>query len=238
MSDLTGLQAIGYCRISTDDKGQTVETQKRHIESWATQNGVTIKAIYADEGVSGNTFPRPQLSLAIVDAVSSHVPILVCYDQSRLTRNGAEHLPIIKKMLGSTVIRYTSLDIDPDNLGGRLMSAVKSVTDSEERAILRTKTKIGMETRKLQGKHVGRPARFLFKEEIATAPTGLYKAGVTVVMAMPVVMAYADAGLSIRAVAKDYLGINSATLHDALVRADLLNEYLDRKNKAKQEGWA
>ena len=232
MSNLNGLTAIGYCRVSTD-LGQTNETQKRMINEWAERNGVNVLRIYADEAISGATFPRPQLSQAIVDIVSNHVPILVCYDQSRLTREGENDLPTIKGMLGQCVIRYTSLDVDPDAFGGRLVSAIKSVTDSEERAVLRSRTRLGMETRKLQGKHVGRPARFLFKEELATAPTGLFKPGVTVVMAMPVVMAYADYGLSLRTVAKDHLGINYATLCKALDRAGLMNEYLDRKNKAK-----
>lgn len=233
MSELTGLTAIGYARVSTD-KGQTVETQKRLIMDWAESKGVTIKAIYADEGISGATFPRPELSQAIVDIQVNQIPILVCYDQSRLTRDGFDDLPIIKKMLGKCVIRYTTLDLNPDDLGAKIMSAIKTVTDSEERKTLGKRTADGMDTRKREGKHVGRPAEFLFREDIITAPIGLYKAGRTLTMSKPELMEHAKAGHSLTYVCKTVLikangkHVTVATLSKALHDAGLFDEYEHR----------
>lgn len=237
MSELTGLTAIGYARVSTD-KGQTVETQKRLIMEWAESKGVTIKAIYADEGISGATFPRPELSQAIVDIQVNHIPILVCYDQSRLTRDGFDDLPIIKKMLGECVIRYTTLDLNPDDLGAKIMSAIKTVTDSEERKTLSDRTKEGMDTRKREGKHIGRPAEFMFREDIVSAPTGKFKAGRTLTMSKRELMEYANAGHSLRYVCKTVLikadgkHVNVATLSNALHDAGLFDEYEHRHKLA------
>lgn len=141
-SALEGMHAIGYCRVSTDpeDKGQTVETQKRQINEWAERYGVEIDDIYADEGISGGTWPRPMLSMAIMSLVNSPASFLVCYDQSRLTRDAPAHLSQIKKALQGKVIRYvTDGDTDPDNLGIRIVSAIKAETDKEERRVLHDK---------------------------------------------------------------------------------------------------
>lgn len=178
-SALEGMHAIGYCRVSTDpeDKGQTVETQKRQINEWAERYGVEIDDIYADEGISGGTWPRPMLSMAIMSLVNSPASFLVCYDQSRLTRDAPAHLSQIKKALQGKVIRYvTDGDTDPDNLGIRIVSAIKAETDKEERRVLHDKTKAGMETRKAQGKHIGRPSKVIITDDPDKVPKGKIQA--------------------------------------------------------------
>lgn len=240
MSDLKGLHAVGYCRVSTKSDtdneldGQTCETQAREIKNWAERKGVILEAIYKDEGISGATFPRPGISSALMHIQTEHTPILVAYDQSRITRDGAKHMGVISKLIdGIAIIKYTSIDLDLDNIGGKIYASIKNVTDSEERKTLSKRTADGMRTRKDAGIHTGRPARFMFREDVEGAPQGRFKKGVTVTMAKPVVMAYADAGASIRTVARDYLGINPATLYKALENAGLLHEYLERKAKAQ-----
>ena len=178
-SALEGMHAIGYCRVSTDpeDKGQTVETQKRQINEWAERYGVEIDGIYADEGISGGTWPRPMLSMAIMSLVNSPASFLVCYDQSRLTRDAPAHLSQIKKALQGKVIRYvTDGDTDPDNLGIRIVSAIKAETDKEERRVLHDKTKAGMATRKAQGKHIGRPSKVIITDDPDKVPKGQIQA--------------------------------------------------------------
>lgn len=240
MSDLEGLHAIGYCRVSTKSNtdneldGQTCETQARDIRKWAESRGVIIEEIYEDSGISGAVFPRPGISQALMHIQTHRTPLLLVYDQSRLTREGSEHLSIIQGMIrGIAVIKFTSIDLDLNNLGGKIYSAIKTVTDSEERAILSVRTMKGMETRKVAGIHIGRPARFMFREDVETAPKGLYKAGVTVTLSKRVLMSYADAGASIRHVATHELGITPPTLLKALRGAGLLDEYNARKEKAK-----
>lgn len=239
MSELKGLTAIGYCRISTDDKGQTVETQKVLINRWAESKGVKIRAIYSDEGVSGSVFPRPQLSQALIDIMSSHTPILVCLNQSRLTRDAAAHMPIINQMLGkSCIIRYVELDINTDDLGGRITLAVTGAIDTEERRRISKRTKDRMDNLKLQGRYLGRPAAFMFREDVTSAPQGLFKAGRTLTLSKPELMEYAKAGRSITWVCKNILvrpdggHVTTATLCTALRNAGLFDEYEHRHKLA------
>ena len=175
-SNLNGLHAIAYCRVSTDDKGQTVATQERDIRAWADRYGVVIDNIYSDKGKSGDSYPRPGLSMAIVEInASSTASLLVAYDQSRLSRNENQDLPKIKTALKpGAVIRYAVYgDADPDNLGVQIVQAVKAVTNKQELTDLSIRTSKGLETRRAQGKHIGRPAKVIITDHPETLPAGV-----------------------------------------------------------------
>src|ERR1700740_1100494 len=46
-------RAALYVRVSTSDKGQTVENQLQPLREAATRLGWSIVAVYCDEGISG-----------------------------------------------------------------------------------------------------------------------------------------------------------------------------------------
>ena len=240
-SALKDMHAIGYCRVSTDpeDKGQTVETQKRQIKDWADKYGVIIDDIYSDEGISGGTWPRPNLSMAILTLVNSPASILVCYDQSRLTRDAPAHLPQIKKLLNGKVIRYVvDGDTDPNNLGVRIVSAIKGETDKEEREVLHRKTSAGMETRRAQGIHIGRPAKIVITNDLSKYPKGKIQAKdgtLTAIERIPrgtvayspeQVLNWARMGWSAHKVATDHLiPVSTSSFIRAMEDAGIYQEY-------------
>jgi len=47
-----GKRVALYCRVSTKDKGQTTENQRRALEQWAANAGCTVVATFEDK-VSG-----------------------------------------------------------------------------------------------------------------------------------------------------------------------------------------
>ena len=239
-SALKDMHAIGYCRVSLDpeDKGQTVETQKRQIKEWADRYGVIIDDYFSDEGISGGTWPRPNLSMAILTLVNSTASILVCYDQSRLTRNAPEHLPQIKKLLDGKVIRYVvDGDTDPDNLGVRIVSAIKGETDKEERKVLHEKTRAGMEARKKQGIHIGRPSKIVITDDPGKLPRGKVQAkdGTytdkehiprgTRVYSKSQVLSWANQGWSAHKVATELLGVSTSSFIRMMKDAQIYDEY-------------
>lgn len=247
-SALEGMHAIGYCRVSTDpeDKGQTVETQKRQINEWAERYGVEIDGIYADEGISGGTWPRPMLSMAIMSLVNSPASFLVCYDQSRLTRDAPAHLSQIKKALQGKVIRYvTDGDADPDNLGIRIVSAIKAETDKEERRVLHDKTKAGMATRKAQGKHIGRPSKVIITDDPDKVPKGQIQArdGTltdkmrvprgTVVYSKEQALNWARLGWSANYTAHNVLRMSTSSFIAMMKKAGIYEEYKQILKEAK-----
>ena len=224
-SPLAGLHAVGYARVSTEDKGQITGTQADSIRRWAETNGVIIDKIIEEE-ISGAVWPRPGLSEAIVTGMTSGASMLVCYDQSRLTRDANTQLPLIEKMLGDKVIRYVvNGDADPQSFGIKIMSAVKGVSDSEERRILKEKTRVSMAYRRdTLHIHVGRPARLI----IADSTEGMNKGLIgekTLVIKPSKVLQFAKEGWPPNYVASKLLDVPPVTFLRALERAGIKEQY-------------
>lgn len=228
-----GLQAIGYCRVSTDDKGQTNETQEREIRAWADRTGAEIVQIYYDER-TGKTLNRPGLMQAIGHIRCDNIPILVAYDPSRLTRN--EELPKIRAMIGDKcTIQFTTSDLDPTSLGGRITESIRQIFDKEENVIRSAKTSLGMVTRRDQmGIHVGRPAKIVFVEELESCKRGLRSSvddthkTQSLVYPIDTILGYADRGVSMNYLATKILEVTPMSLRRALERFGKLEEYMTR----------
>lgn len=233
MSSLEGLHAVGYARVSTDDKGQDTSVQADAIRKWAVANGVVIDQIIEEE-VSGGEFPRPGLSNALITVRTTSASMLVCYDQSRLTRDAEHHLPLIQDLLGkSKVIRYVvNGDADPNSFGMKMLSAVKGVSDSEERRLIKEKTKLAMYKRRdIDHIHLGRPARIVITDHPEELNKGVINER-TIVLSVARALNYAAQGWTVSYVAVKLLNIPPATFFRALKRADLDIEYQARYNKA------
>ena len=225
-SALEGLHAVAYARVSTDDKGQDTNIQIEQIKKWAAANGVVLDAVF-DEDVSGTVFPRPKLSEALLTVRTTSASMLVCYDQSRLTRDAEHHLAQIKDIIGEgKTIRYVvSGSMDADSMGVRVMSAIKSVTDDEERRVLAEKTKGALEYRRdVLNIHVGRPARVV----VTDAPDTLKKGVIgekTIVLSTMRALSFAAQGWHPSYVARKILMVPPITFLRALERAKLTEKY-------------
>ena len=49
-------RTFAYCRVSTDgqaEDGQSLDVQRRQLEGWALQRGVSLDAVHVEAGVSG-----------------------------------------------------------------------------------------------------------------------------------------------------------------------------------------
>lgn len=242
-----GMTAVGYCRVSTDDKGQTNATQETAIREWAQRTGANIIAIYSDE-MTGTTLSRPGLMQAIGRILCDNVQIFVAYDQSRFTRN--EDLPKIKEMIGhGCSLRYVTSDVDPESLGGRVTDAVKQIFDREENIVRSNKTRLGMATRRDQmGIHIGRPSKIVFSEELESCRKGLNSTQderhktQSAVYPIESILTMADQGLSLNYVATKILSVNIMSLRRAMSRSSLtkilgynaLERYQERYRKAKE----
>lgn len=224
--ELEGLHAVGYARVSTDDKGQDTSIQVEQIRRWAGSAGVVLDAVY-EEDVSGAVFPRPRLSEALLMVRTTSASMLVCYDQSRLTRDADAHMPLIRDILGAgKTIRYVVNGADdPDSVGVRMLSAIKGVTDSEERRVLKEKTRLAMAYRRdYLNIHVGRPARIVITDDPGSLRKGLVGEH-TMVLDTARVLGFASQGWCPAYVARKILQITPSTFYRALERAGLAERY-------------
>ena len=80
-----------YERLSRDDDiagdSNSIQTQKRYLESYAEQHGYTNVAHYTDDGWSGGNFDRPDWKRLIRDIEAGLVGTVLVKDMSRVGRN-------------------------------------------------------------------------------------------------------------------------------------------------------
>lgn len=210
--DADYMPVVIYCRVSTDDKDQTNETQERMCREWCENHGCTVLKVYKDEE-SGMTMDRPGWAMMINRIINDRdVDYIVAYDQSRITR--MENFSALRDNLKPyrCKFRFVKLDVDGESMVGKIVQDVFTHVNHEENAIRNEKTRIGMQTRKLANIHVGRPARFMFAEDIEAKPEGCFKQGVTVVISEKTLYDYARSGMTLNYVAKRILGVSPTTL--------------------------
>lgn len=204
-----------YCRVSTNDKDQTNDTQERICREFCQKHGYNILRVYRDE-VSGTSDERDEFDHMWTRITrKKDVDYVVAYDQSRITRG--EDFDEIKRDLAQyrCRIKLVKLDIDETTLAGKITQSVMMHVNNEENLVRNEKTKLGMDTRRREGKHIGRPARFLFAEDIeekSKTSNGVFKAGVTTVVSERTLYDYARSGMSINYVARRILSISPTTL--------------------------
>ena len=212
-------RVVIYCRVSTDDTGQTNETQERECRKYCESKGYRILDIYKDEK-TGSTIDREGWS-KMLNRIVMHedVDYIVAFDQSRVTR-GEDYENIRAKFaMFRCRFRFVKFDVDDQTFAGKVAHSVMMYVNNEENKVRNEKTRLGMQTRKDHGIHVGRPAKFMFSEDKELVPKGRYQKpdpdnGVrgTITATEDYIYSFAREGRSLYYVAQTILGINYHTL--------------------------
>jgi DNA invertase Pin-like site-specific DNA recombinase len=140
----------GYARVSTDEQNLDLQTDA------LKKAGCEI--VYCDNGVSGLSQVRPELSRLLADLESGdHV---IVWKLDRLGRS-LQHLIQLVSDFGDRGIDFTSItdSIDTSTAGGRLTFHVMGAMAEFESAIISERTKAGMSAARQRGKHLGRPGK-------------------------------------------------------------------------------
>src|SRR5580658_2707420 len=82
-------RAALYVRISTADKGQSIENQLQPLQEAARRLGWTVVAIYRDEGISGTKGrdSRPGLDSLLKGVVRREFDLVAAWSVCRLGRS-------------------------------------------------------------------------------------------------------------------------------------------------------
>jgi DNA invertase Pin-like site-specific DNA recombinase len=140
----------GYARVSTDEQNLDLQTDA------LTKAGCEV--IYSDNGVSGLSRSRPELSRLLADLeAGDHV---VVWKLDRLGRS-LQHLIQLINDFKDQGVDFSSItdSIDTSTAGGRLTFHVMGAMAEFESAIISERTKAGMSAAKQRGKHLGRPGK-------------------------------------------------------------------------------
>jgi DNA invertase Pin-like site-specific DNA recombinase len=154
-------RAALYVRVSTADRGQTVENQLQPLQEAAARLGWTIVAIHKDEGISGakSRAQRPGLDALLKGVTRREFDIVAAWSVCRLGRS----LPDLVGLLGELQARDVDLylhqqALDTGTPSGRALFGMLGVFSEFERAMIRDRVMAGLHrARHVEGKRLGRP---------------------------------------------------------------------------------
>ena len=184
-----------YARVSTNDKGQTCETQLHALREFAKARGWTIVQTYTDNGVSGSKERRPQLDQLMKDAKRRKFDAVLVFRLDRFGRS-TRHLINSLAEFDSLGVAFVSLSDswDTSTPSGKLLFTVVAAMSEFERSILVERVNSGIKRAQANGIHCGRP-----------------KGAGSTVIDLEAVRARIGAGTSLRGVARE-LGCSAALL--------------------------
>lgn len=134
-------KVAAYCRVSTDQDDQllSLETQKAHYESWIQgHSDWEYAGLYYDEGLSGTKMDtRPSLLRMMEDCKHGLIDYVITKSVSRLARNTADFLTIVRTLLDLGIpIYFEKENIDTGSMENELMlSIMSSIAESESVSI-------------------------------------------------------------------------------------------------------
>lgn len=126
---------IGYLRVSTDDKGQTLDQQRAEIEVRAEETGAEIIAYYEDYE-SGAHNDRKGLRIAKAKAKEIGATVVVSR-ADRLTRD----LPFALTLIFKSGIKFRCLDMSEESMQNEAFCSMMWSVASLERENTRVRVK-------------------------------------------------------------------------------------------------
>jgi DNA invertase Pin-like site-specific DNA recombinase len=147
-----------YARVSTADKGQTVETQLLALREFCKARRWTVTGTYSDTGVSGSKESRPQLDTLMRDAKKRKFDCVLVFKLDRFGRS-SRHLINALAEFDSLGVAFVSLSDawDTSTPSGKLLFTVVAAMAEFERSLLIERVNSGIRRAKSAGVHCGRP---------------------------------------------------------------------------------
>lgn len=143
-----------YARISTDDKNQTIETQRTLL----TQAHSDALFMYADAGVSGSSLPSERKGWNDLLSMLKPGDSVIVLELSRISRDLDHARAILKEFAKNniTIISLREGSFNWNNEQDSFNFSLLSLLNEREKRVIQSRVKLGMEAAKQRGIHCGR----------------------------------------------------------------------------------
>lgn len=223
-NELKGAKAVLYARVSTDDKDQNPETQLVMMRDYCKEHGIEIVEEFSEMVSGGSLADRHEWNSLMGRVMAGGITMILARDESRISRNMHDMSDITKLLeIKGTVIRYLDSPVMPEDDTGQLLNMINTWHGQQTLKNIRINTSEAMQEKKRKGYHVGRFAKFVFKEDIEEwnriakgyineDPNRSEKGEVTIIRSEESIYSYAREGYPLTYVAHDVLHISHSTL--------------------------
>jgi DNA invertase Pin-like site-specific DNA recombinase len=172
----TSRRAALYVRVSTSDRGQTVENQLQPLQEAAGRLGWTVVAkIYRDEGISGSLGrqKRPGLDALLKGVARREFDIVAAWSVCRLGRSLSDLIGLLGELRSRDIDLYLHQQaLDTSTPSGRMLFGMLGVFSEFERAMIRDRVQAGLDRARSSGKRLGRPRTTPFQVQRIRAALG------------------------------------------------------------------
>lgn len=159
------VRAIAYLRTSTDEQELGIDAQRREVEQWSSNYGISIEKYCIDQGVSGTTdaMKRPGLSTLLGMVSAGGIDYLIVTKADRLAR-GHALAGFLEYVCARKQTKLLILNQEPNpNVvelpEKKLMNGVLSAFSEYERSLIGIRTKAALAAKKAAGERLGRPRK-------------------------------------------------------------------------------
>lgn len=150
-----------YARVSTKDKGQSVDNQLPDLRAYAVAHGYTVYKEYTEEE-SGGTANREQFKQLFADAHKRRFDLVLFWSLDRFSREGAlptlQHLNLLESY-GVGYKSYTEQYLDSTGIFKEAVVSILAIVAKQERVRLSERTKAGLARTKTKGTKLGKPGK-------------------------------------------------------------------------------
>lgn len=150
-----------YVRVSTSNKGQTVENQLADLQAASERLGWDVVAVYRDDGISGakGREKRPGFDALMRGVARKEFTMVAAWSVDRLGRSLRDLINFLEEIRERGVDLYLHKQaLDTSTSTGRAMFALLSIFSEMERSILVERIHAGLNRVRSEGvKKLGRP---------------------------------------------------------------------------------
>lgn len=153
------MKVVLYARVSTDDKGQTPETQMDIIRRIAQERGYEIVGEYIDYA-SGKDANRPKWKEIMYLASTKQIDGIMALRVDRIMRSVLHLSNTIEQLTAYNVqLIFSDMTFDPSNPNSELVINMLSAIAQWERQMISARTREGLQHRKSKGVKLGKKRR-------------------------------------------------------------------------------
>ena len=155
-------RAVAYLRVSTEEQKNGPEAQRAAIEMWAAAHGVEVVAWF-EEHVSGGAPLKKRLELlGGINALRElGAGVLVAAKRDRIARDTMLATLIVRQVeaLGAHLVTADGVPGD-DTPEARLIRGILDLFAEYERALIRARTRAGLQAKRKRGEYTGGSAPY------------------------------------------------------------------------------
>ncbi|EJA0515537.1 recombinase family protein [Salmonella enterica] len=139
----TNTMKLIYARISTDDKGQTIESQLHAIKA---AGHTTAPMYFKDEGISGSVTPENRPGLASLLNLAKRGDLIIVTALDRLSRSTYDAIALMKALEGKgvKVLSLREQELSTATADGNFLLQLYAALGERERRITSERVKQGI----------------------------------------------------------------------------------------------